>query len=212
MNKTRCGQKNRQQVLWLIAAKRLVEKSNISHRINWIYHCNDDTWCSKSQLFARRLRRWAAMSTFDVSAACLVVFAASTGLKCWNWTRRIPRNRHIRQKQCSNSSREHQRLFFGDGAGAVLWRWSHFIRRNITKREGKKRRWTEIEALVAGKRMTNQTLSTMTMDGQALLDRIQQNYFSQYPDTLQKAGLLRCRQYWLYLLHQQICVEDRTSG
>ena len=57
------------------------------------------------------------------------------------------------------------------------------------------------EALVAGKRMTNQTLSTMTMDGRGVYELVSKTVPVNIQETLQKAGYT-ADDIDLYLLHQ----------
>ena len=57
------------------------------------------------------------------------------------------------------------------------------------------------EALVAGKRMTNQTLSTMTMDGRGVYELVSKTVPKNIQDTLNKAGY-SVDDIDEYLLHQ----------
>ena len=89
-------------------------------------------------------------------------------------------------------------ILFGDGAGAVLLQKDEepFLLAETLQNDGQKS-----EALVAGKRMTNQTLSTMTMDGRGVYELVSKTVPVNIQETLQKAGYT-ADDIDLYLLHQ----------
>ena len=187
-----------------IAAKRLVEKSNISpESIEFIIVATmtpDAASPSCASLVQGAIGATNAFA-FDISAACSgFVFALSTGLKMLEHGQRkygivIGAETMLSSLDWEDRSTA---ILFGDGAGAVLLQKDEepFLLAETLQNDGQKS-----EALVAGKRMTNQTLSTMTMDGRGVYELVSKTVPVNIQETLQKAGYT-ADDIDLYLLHQ----------
>jgi len=138
---------------------------------------------------------------FDITAACSgFVFALATAeklIKSGVYKKGLVIGAEVLSKTLDWSDRT-TAVLFGDGAGAVLLQKDEepFLLAETLQNDGQKS-----EALVAGKRMTNQTLSTMTMDGRGVYELVSKTVPVNIQDTLQKAGYT-ADDIDLYLLHQ----------